>query len=127
MDKNTLAKQINFTASYATRTIGVDKVEYKQGQIITIEKAESWAYECDSSFNIENANYDYEIVFTCSNLPCHKVDYENEKEVDLLNAVISEGEILVPAGTKFKVISVSTDDDYKEMGYYEVELEVING
>ena len=59
---------------------------------------------------------------TLFRVPCHKVDYNNDEEVEILDAYEGEGEVLIPAGTKFKVLSVSTDDDYEEMGYYEVEL-----
>lgn len=126
MNKETLAKQINFTADYATRTIGVDSIDYKEGQIIETEKATSWAYDNDMSFQVENEDYEYKVVFTCNNLPCHKIDYSNEKEVETLNAVEGEGEVLVPSGTKFEVTFVSTKDDYKEMGYYEIELEKVD-
>lgn len=125
---NELLIKNNFVADYATRIIGVDSIEYNEGDIIEVKNGyESWAYNSDMSFQIEDPNYEYEVVFTCCDLPCHRIDYNNKKEVQILNAVEGEGEVLVLTGTKFKVLSVSTEDDYKEMGYYEVELELIKG
>jgi hypothetical protein len=125
MNKETLSNNINFLADEIVRTIGVDRIEYKEGDIITTNKATSWEYDSGSSFNIENTNYNYEVTFICNNVHCHKVDYDNEKEVNILNAVKGEGEVLVPAGTKFEITFVSSKEDIKEMGYCEVELEII--
>lgn len=126
MYREDYANNINFVADYATRTIGVNSVDYKEGDIIALERAESWAYESDMGFQIENGEYEYKVVFTCKDLPCHKVNYEDEVEVEVLNAVKGEGEVLVPACTKFKVTFVASEEDYKEMGYYEIELEKVN-
>ena len=37
----------------------------------------------------------------------------------------SEGECLLPAETKLKITAVSSDEDFEEMGFYEVELEKV--
>jgi hypothetical protein len=38
----------------------------------------------------------------------------------------SEGECLLPAETKLKIVSVSSDEDFEEMGFYEVDLEKVD-
>ena len=68
-------------------------------------------------------------MFYCINeCPVHIVDYENEKETETLGATDceTEKEVLVAKGTKFRIISVSTDEDYEEMGYYSIDVEYIN-
>ena len=37
----------------------------------------------------------------------------------------SEIEIVLAVGTKFRVVDVSTDDDFEEMGYYNISLEYL--
>ncbi|MBN1079231.1 hypothetical protein DVV88_16365 [Clostridium botulinum] len=57
----------------------------------------------------------------------HEVDYENEEECEILDAegCENECEVLIHKDTqKFIITFVSTDEDFEEMGYYEVELEV---
>ncbi|WP_373845734.1 hypothetical protein, partial [Clostridium sp.] len=38
----------------------------------------------------------------------------------------AEGECLLPAETKLKITAVSSDEDFEEMGFYEVELEKVD-
>ena len=125
MNKEIIARDINYTAPNAARTIIVRNNEYTAGQVFTTQKAESWESGSSQSFKCEN-DWGKELTFICADLPCHKVDYDNDEEVEILNAHEHEAEVLVPAGTTFKVTSVSTDGDYEEMGYYEVVLEFIS-
>lgn len=126
MNKETLSKDINFIAPLAVRTIGIqNEFTFKKGDMIINKKSESWQCNSDSNFNIENPNYKIEVVFYCKNLPCHKVDYDNEEEVEILNAVKGEGEVLVPAGTHFKILDVGTIDDIKDVGYISIDLEYV--
>lgn len=122
--KNTVAKQITNSISGISRQISVnDMLDLEEGQIITIENAESWTNE--GSFSIETVrSIDY--VFTAINeVPVHEVDYSNEKEVEELSAESVEREVLVPAGTKFEITDVGIDLDLEELGYIPVEVKYI--
>ena len=126
MNKNEIALQINCTDNIGRTMILDTKNAFEVGQVYNNrDKAESWqSSDSNSSFDCElDGKYVY--FLRCKNVPCHKVDYENEEEVEALNAYESECEVLVPATTKMKIVSVSTDDDYEEMGYYEIELEMV--
>ena len=35
-------------------------------------------------------------------------------------------EVLVAKNTKFRIISISTDEDYEEIGYYHIDVEYLN-
>lgn len=126
MNKETIAREINHIAPKAIRTIRVHSVDYTEGQVFTTKKAESWDIGSMQDFQSEDAGRGFELVYICKNLPVHAVDYDNEEEVEILDAVEAECEGLVPAGTTFEVLAVSTDDDFEEMGYYEVELKFIS-
>lgn len=122
MTKNEIAK--NITGKYnVARTIAVDyKIDYVEGQIIELEKAESWTEY--GTFTPETFG-EYEYTFVAENLVSgHEVDYDNEEECYELGCEDCEGEheILLPAGTKFEITSVATDDDFEEMGYYEIGI-----
>lgn len=80
--------------------------------------------DSDEDFCPECPNQ-YEYVLYAKNVDCHKVDYENPQECELLDAEEGEGECLVPADTHFRIASVSSEDDFSEMGFYEVYLEKI--
>lgn len=127
MTKNEIANQTNANIKNIHRQISTNyKLELKEDDIIVLEKAESWSN--DGYFNVETER-EYEYCFVCLNeCPVHVVDYENEKECDILGATDceEEAEVLVPAGTKFKVFFVSSDDDYEEMGYYEIQVEYVS-
>ena len=76
-----------------------------------------------------------------SNINCHKVDYDilnnaaTPSELDVAEAYFStlgtdsdmssEIEIVLAVGTKFRVADVSTDDDFEEMGHYNISLEYL--
>ena len=126
MNKNELAKKINHKADLI-RTISVDhKLELAEGQIYDNRgQAESWQDDsAEESFDNEiGGNYKY--VFYCKNVDCHKVDYDNEKECEILDAFSKEGECLVSSDTKMRITDAGTDWDFEEIGYYPVELEII--
>lgn len=127
MTKNEIANQTNANIKNINRQISTNyKLEIKEDDIIVLEKAESWSN--DGYFNVETER-EYEYCFVCLNeCPVHVVDYENEEETEILGATDCEAEkeVLVAKDTKFRIISVSTDEDYKEIGYYSVEVEYIN-
>jgi nucleoid DNA-binding protein len=127
MTKNEIAKNITMIADEITRVItSNEKINFTVGQIYDNRgKAESWAYNPKQDFMSEIGGK-YKYVLFCKNVPVHEVDYGNEEEVDILNAYESECEVLVPAETKMRITYVSTDEDFYEMGYYTVELEVGN-
>ena len=129
MTKNDIANKINYKADL-TRIIVLNyKGAFKVGNVYDNRgKAESWM--CSDSTEdfwpeLENS---VEYVLYVNNIDCHKVDYDNDEECDVLdaNGCESEGECLLPAETKLKIISVSSDEDFEEMGFYEVELEKVD-
>lgn len=127
LTKETIANQTNANIKNIHRQISTNyKLELKEDDIIILEKAESWSN--DGYFNVETER-EYEYCFVCLNeCPVHVVDYENEEETEILGATDCEAEkeVLVAAGTKFRIISVSTDEDYEEMGYYSIDVEYMN-
>lgn len=127
MTKNEIANQTNANIKNIHRQISTNyKLELKEDDIIVLEKAESWSN--DGYFNIETER-EYEYCFICINeCPVHVVDYENEEECEVLSCedCEAEKEVLVAKNTKFRIISISTDEDYKEMGYYNIDVEYIN-
>lgn len=127
LTKETIANQTNANIKNIHRQISTNyKLELKEDDIIILEKAESWSN--DGYFNVETER-EYEYCFVCLNeCPVHVVDYENEEETEMLGATDCEAEkeVLVAAGTKFRIISVSTDEDYEEMGYYSIDVEYMN-
>ena len=127
MTKNEIANQINASIKNIHRQISTNyKLELKKDDIIIVEKAESWSN--DGYFNIETER-EYEYCFICINeCPVHVVDYENEEECEVLSCedCEAEKEVLVAAGTKFRIISVSTDEDYEEMRYYSIDVEYMS-
>ena len=127
MTKNEIANMINGNLKGIARQIKTNyKLELKEDDVIVLEKAESWTD--GGEFTVENER-EYEYLFYCVNeCPVHIVDYENEEETETLGATDCEAEkeVLVPAGTKFRIVSISTDEDYKEIGYYNIDVEYIN-
>ena len=127
MTKNEIANQTNANIKQIFRQISTNyKLELKEDEIIVLEKAESWSD--NGEFTVETER-EYEYCFVCLNeCPVHVVDYENEEETEILGATDceSEKEVLVAKGTKFRIISVSTNDDYEEMGYYHIDVKYID-
>lgn len=127
MTKLEIAQDINFEGRVC-RSIKVDeKLNLEVGQVYEFfHDVESWGDQY-SEFRVENYN-EIEYFFTCKNAKGHKVDYDNEEECEVLDCedMTNESEVLIYKDTqKFVIKSVSTDEDYKEIGYYEVELEVV--
>lgn len=127
MTKNEIANQTNAKIKNICRQISTDyKLELNEDDIIVVKNAESWSD--GGEFTVETAKK-YEYCFICINeCPVHVVDYENEEECSILGATDCEveKEVLVAKNTKFRIISISTDEDYKEMGYYNIDVEYIN-
>jgi len=128
MTKNEIANKINCKADLA-RIITLNyKGAFKAGDIYDNRgKAESWMGP-DGTEDFDPLEKSVEYVLYVDDIECHKVDYDNEEECDVLDAggCESEGECLLPAETKLKIVSVSSDEDFEEMGFYEVELEKVN-
>lgn len=130
MTKLELSNQINHIAKTIIRTIHVDeKLNLNIGDIYDNRgNAESWQDEyADSNFSVERPDM-YEYTFICrGEIQVFKVDYEDEEICETLNCegCESESEVLINPNAKFRIIDVATDDDYKEMGYYEITLELI--
>ena len=127
MTKNEIANQTNANIKNIHRQISTNyKLELKEDDIIIVEKAESWSN--DGYFNVETER-EYEYCFVCVNkCPVHVVDYENEEECEVLSCedCEAEKEVLVAKDTKFRILYISSDEDYEEIGYYSVEVEYIN-
>lgn len=127
MTKNEIANQTNANIKNICRQIKTNyKLELKEDDIIVLEKAESWTD--GGEFTVENER-EYEYCFICINeCPVHVVDYENEEECGILGATDCEAEkeVLVAKDTKFRILYISSDEDYEEIGYYSVEVEYIN-
>ena len=129
MTKNEIANKINCKADL-TRIIVLNyKGAFKVGNVYDNRgKAESWmCSDSTEDFDPELEN-SVEYVLYVNNIDCHKVDYDNDEECDVLdaNGCESEGECLLPAATKLKITAVSSDEDFEEMGFYEVELEKVD-
>ena len=127
MTKNEIANMTNGKLKGITRQISTNyELDLREDDIIILEKAESWTD--GGEFTVENER-EYEYMFYCVNeCPVHIVDYENEEETEILGATDceSEKEVLVAAGTKFRIVSVSTDEDYEEMRFYSIDVEYMN-
>ena len=127
LTKETIANQTNARLKGIARQINTNyELSLKEDDIIILEKAESWTD--GGEFTVENEK-EYEYLFYCVNeCPVRIVDYENEEETEILGATDceSEKEVLVAKGTKFRIVSVSTDEDYEEMGYHSINVEYMN-
>ena len=128
LTREIIASDVNCVDNLARTIILDQKLNLKEGDIYDNRgKIESWSgSDCTMSF-ISEIEGKYEYVFLCDNVPCHKVDYDNYEECEVLGAVDceSEGEVLVLPSVKMRIAHVPTDEDYKEMGYYEVHLELV--
>ena len=126
MTKNEIANQINNSIEDITRQIQTPyELDYSVNEIITTEKAESWTD--GGEFKVEDPQ-EFTYIIRCINkCDVHVVDYDNEDETDELGAEDCEyeKEVLVPKGTKFKVVSIGTKGDQKEMGYMIIEVKYI--
>jgi len=129
MTKNEIANKINYKADLARIIMLNYKGAFEVGNIYDNRgKAESWMGPSSTEdFDPELEN-SVEYVLRIDDIECHKVDYDNDEECDVLDAndCESEGECLLSAETKLKIISVSSDEDFEEMGFYEVELEKVD-
>lgn len=126
MNKNSLAKNINHIANIC-RTITTNwPLDLQIGELYDNRgQTESWQDETSQYSFMPEQNGEYTYVFYCDNVPCHKIDYNNKTICDLLDAYREEGEVLVPANTKMKIVGVSTEEDFKMMGYYQIDLELV--
>ena len=122
-----IAKEINYKGK-ALRTIRVnEKLDIKVGDEYKFYKeVESWQGE-NSYYNFEPLADGLEYTFEIEEIEGHEGDYENEEECEVLGAedCESEGEVLITNDKRMRIKYISTDEDYKEIGYYSVELELI--
>lgn len=125
MTREDIAKDFNYEGT-VFRTIQTDeKLNFEVGQIVD-NLGMSWCTEY-GVFNVET-NREYEYFFRCDGkVKGHEVDYYNDEEIEVLDAegCEAECEVLVLNSQKFKVVNISSDYDFEEQGYYEVELEAI--
>lgn len=134
MNREEIAKQ-NLKAyeglgrTFEVQQMFFDPEQYKEGMIITIKEAKSFAgQEAGQQFQPETSfeEKSVQIVFNCDNkVLAHKVNYQDTDEVETLSAVEGEDEYLVPAGTHFEITSASSEDDLNEEGFFEVDIDQI--
>ena len=122
-----IAKDINYKGK-VVRTISVgSKLDIKVGDEYKFYKeVESW--QGDNSYSSFDPLEDgIEYTFEIDEIEGHEVNYEDEEECEILGAVdcIDEGEVLITNDKRMRIKYISNDEDYKEMGYYSVELELI--
>lgn len=127
--RSKLAANPNHVANIITRTISVSrKLDLEVGSLYNNQGlTESWSDETSSMDFLPENERNYEYTFICHNVPCFKVDYEDEELCEQLDCenCESEGEVLIHSDIKMEIVHVATDDDYEEMGYYEIHLELV--
>lgn len=125
--KEMIAQQINDKVKNVVRLLAVNYLlheELEVDQIIKVKKAESYS----DGGQFEPLPNDYYYLFRIINeAPVHRVDYSNFEETDALGATDckEEKEVLVPAGSMFKINWIGSEWDMEEMGYIEIELEFV--
>lgn len=131
MTKNEIAMNINAKIKGLARTISIpDNCNitdyYTVGaEYDNLEKAESWTN--GGTFNRESDSGKEVFIRIENEVDCHKVDYEDEVECFELGAqdCEEEQECLIPASQKLIVVSFSSESDFEEMGYYEMNVRAI--
>jgi hypothetical protein len=127
-EKNKIAEDINYIAPDIARIIAVDSdLSLKEGELYDNRgKAESWSCGSEMDFEPESTG-NIKYVFYARNVPVHKVDYNNETEVEVLGAVDDEGEVLVPKNAVFKIkyAPENIKDHIDDMGYVSIDLEFL--
>lgn len=131
MTKLEIAQSINGVKDLG-RIIAVNReIDFVEGEVYDNQgKVESWTNRDNSTVVFEPASGNggrIEYVLQCNNVPCHAVNYENEEECCVLGATEceDEAECLVLPETKMMITYVSNEDDFNEMGYYLVEMELV--
>ena len=128
MTRKDIANQINHIGNLV-RTISTHKrLFYTVGDIYNNRgKVESW--QDSSAIRKFKPETDGKFIYTfyCENVPCHKVDYENINECNVLNSLNcdNECEVLVLETAKMVVTSFSIDNDCKENESHSVQLKFI--
>ena len=126
MDKKEIAQKINHTADLGRVVKTNYQLDLAEGQIYDNRgKCESWSDRdlCTEAF-ISETDGEYTYIFYCDQVPCHKVDYANKQECDVLGSCdcASEAEVLVLDTAVMRIVDVGNDDDFEEIGYYPVRL-----
>ena len=128
MERREWAKQINCEVEELTRIQGTNwKEEWQYGDILTVGKDLGLSWIDGGNFTPENQTEYIYVIKATGTMKAHKVDYTNSQEVTDLGAedCEKENEYLLTEGTKFEITYISSDDDFAEMGYYEVEVELV--
>lgn len=123
--KNKLAENINYEGEmYREMAFAVEQ-DYKVGDIVKL--GQSWTDGGNYSAWSEFGGVKY--GFYCKSGRGHKVDYDalTDDEAYLLGCedCESENEILVSNEQEFRITSISTEEDFEEMGFYSVDVEMI--
>lgn len=130
MTKLEIAQDINATKDLGRIITTNYELDFVEDSIYDNQgNVESWTDRDNSTVAFQpESTGSITYVLQCNQVPCHAVDYTNLKETDALGATDceSEAECLVLPSTKMLITYVSSEDDYKEMGYYVVEMELVN-
>ena len=126
MTKKDIAMNINHKADIARIIKTNYEIEFVEGEIYNNRgKIESWSdtERSTQAFNVENDG-EYVYLITCKDVPCHLVDYNNEKECEILGAMDCEKEVevLVLDTAIMRIDWVGSEYDVEEMGYKTIEL-----
>jgi hypothetical protein len=121
-----IAQDINFQGNLF-RTIRVDnKLDLKEGDIYNNQgRIESWCTQY-GTYSVPEFHGEYEYFFRVKNAKGHEVDYENKEECETIGATDCEDEceVLILPTQKLRVVDVS--ESFDDVGYCEVELEVVD-
>jgi hypothetical protein len=126
--RNEMAKDINYEGEMLRTISYKSKQEFEVGQQLKL--GQCWT---DGGDYVEDSVFGKCIyLFTCKNGKGHKIDYDEltdeQREALCIYECESENEIVVDSETVFEIIKInSTDEDFEEMGFYDIEVKMIRG
>lgn len=128
MEREDIAKKINCEIDNITRMQGTNwKEEWTEGQILEVGKDLGMSWTDGGEFTAENDTEYIYLIKLEGKIAGHKVNYEDEDEVYELGAegCEKEKEVLLPEGTKLRVIYAPNDVDFEIEGIYTVTVEPV--
>lgn len=122
-----LAQNINFEGALHRVMAFRFTQNYEEGQQLTL--GQCWTNGGDYQPETDMFGK-YKYLFICENGKGFKIDYDEltEDEMYILGCedCESENEVLVSKDQIFEIVSVnSTDEDFAEMGFYEIKVKMI--
>jgi hypothetical protein len=124
--RNKLALDVNYKGELTRIMAFREKQDYEVGQIVKL--GQSWT-SGDGDYD-PDANFGKKVyAFYCKYGEGHKINYDEltEDEIYTLGCEDCEGEneVLVSSEQEFRILSTSTDEDFREMGFYMIDVEMI--